>query len=145
MVYLGEKRERRGNLFNILKEKKKKQTLKFHRQKETKGWMKEGSVDELWQARKYILFPLMKRGEKKRRRNNKIKNFEEWKRKKKKEKTNIEVSLAKRKKRMDKEGTMDELWQARNYIIIPLGEKRGEKKRRKNNKIKILKEENKIK
>jgi hypothetical protein len=34
-----------------------------------------------------------------------------------------------------KEGTMDELWQARNYIIIPLGEKRGKKKRRKNNKI----------
>lgn len=33
----------------------------------------EGSVDELWQARKYILFPWMKRGEKKERRNNKLK------------------------------------------------------------------------
>jgi hypothetical protein len=54
--------------------------------------------------------------------------------KKEKRKTNIEVSLAKRKKMMDEEGTLDELWQARNYIIIPLGEKR-EIKRRKNQKI----------
>jgi hypothetical protein len=65
--------------------------------------------------------------EKKRRKNNKIKNLKNGKKKRKKKKTNIEVSLAKRKKRMDEEGTMDELWQARNYIIIPLGEKRGKK------------------
>jgi hypothetical protein len=30
---------------------------------------------------------------------------------------------------------MDELWQARNYIIIPLGEKREVKREKKNNKI----------
>jgi hypothetical protein len=41
-----------------------------------------------------------------------LKNGKE--KKQKKIKLNIEVSLAKRKKRMDKEGTMDELWQARN-------------------------------
>jgi hypothetical protein len=65
--------KKRGNLFKILKEKKKKQRLKFHRQKERKRMDEEGSVDELWQARKYILFPWMKRGEKKERRNNKLK------------------------------------------------------------------------
>jgi hypothetical protein len=39
------------------RKKKKKQTLKFHWRKERKGWIKEGTMDELWQARNYIIIP----------------------------------------------------------------------------------------
>jgi hypothetical protein len=59
-TYLGEKREKRGNLFKILKEKRK-------------GWMKKAVWMKLWQARKCILFPWMQRYVKKKRRKNKIK------------------------------------------------------------------------
>jgi hypothetical protein len=97
--------------------------------------MKEGSVDELWQARKYILFPWMKRGETKREEATKLNILKNGKEKRKKKKQTLKFHWQKERKGWMKEGTMDELWQARNYIIIPLGEKRGKKKRRKNNKI----------
>lgn len=61
--------KKRGNLFKILKEKNKKQTLKFHRQKERKRMDEEGSVDELMASKKIHIIPLdekrgKKRGEK---------------------------------------------------------------------------------
>ncbi len=115
MIYLGEKREKRGNLFKILEEKRK-------------GWMKKAVWMNYGKQENTYYSLGWKEGGEKGEKTNKIKNLKNGK--EKKEKKNKHWSFIGKKK--EKGWMKKALWmRARNYIIISLGEKM-EIKRRKN-------------
>ncbi len=95
----------------------------------------EGSVDELWQARKYIVFPWMKRGGKKGEKTTKLKIWR-LEKKKEKEKADIEFHRQKERKGWMKKALLDGWTMASKKLHnYSLGWKEGSKKEKKNNKI----------